>query len=129
MTSKRFENFHCFYLNKSPSGSCEWLSKIAGDPRLTYNEAGLLFLLGEKLINSAFGFEQVLNMQDCKFAFQLLIDKKTILCSLFRLIDFGYMTEEYFKEKNIEAITEYWDYILHKDIGQEECNAKEETKT
>lgn len=108
----RFENFCTLDLGKGPGGSCEWLARIASDRTLTYNEVGILFLLGERLRGSSFGFEQVLCLQECDYAYELRIDRMTIIASLISLEEKGYISATWHKERSPEAVRAYLDYII-----------------
>ncbi|MEO6077534.1 MAG: hypothetical protein ABIP54_01995 [Candidatus Andersenbacteria bacterium] len=91
-------------LRKGPSGSCEWLSRIISDERLTFEEAGILFIAGEKLLGSSFSL-------NCLMSLCPNNDIHNLIYSIKRLDGLGYVSivihrDEYTQQE----INEYWEY-------------------
>ena len=104
---RRFENFIILDLNKGPVGSCGWLARVVNDKTLSYEQSGMLLMLGETLIGSSFGFEQVFNLRSGG-------DTRSMVNSIKGLIQKDYIALSYCK--NMDDYSDYIERLISKHI-------------
>lgn len=105
---KRFENFMYLDLNKGPGGSCQWISAVMADSSLTYEEIGLLLVLGEELGGSSFSIEHAFTLRPTD-----LVSGKWFPQMFCNLVSKGYISENWCKDGTTEEDKrDYFAYVM-----------------